>query len=114
MTALDTLSPDAIAARLSGSSEERAAFVREAAEAGVAEAQAVYGQMLLDGAGVAFYAFPEVPKPKPYKDAYRARLDALPLDAEEHQRVLTEVKAVFGLNGGLFSELTEQLPDWRR
>jgi len=53
MTAIDTLTPDAIAARLSGRPEERAAFVREAAEAGVAEAQAVYGQMLLDGAGVA-------------------------------------------------------------
>lgn len=53
MTAIDTLTPDAIAARLSGSPEERAAFVREAADAGVAEAQAVYGQMLLDGVGVA-------------------------------------------------------------
>jgi len=52
MTAIDTLTPDAIAARLSGSPEERAAFVREAADAGVAEAQAVYGQMLLDGTGV--------------------------------------------------------------
>ena len=53
MTAIQTLTPDAIAARLSGNPEERAAFVREAAEAGVAEAQAVYGQMLLDGVGVA-------------------------------------------------------------
>ena len=53
MTALDTLSPDDIAARLCGSPEDRAAFVREAADAGVAEAQAVYGQMLLDGTGVA-------------------------------------------------------------
>ncbi|TCP65714.1 tetratricopeptide repeat protein [Sphingomonas sp. PP-CE-1G-424] len=52
MTAIDTLTPGAIAARLSGSPEERAAFVREAADAGVAEAQAVYGQMLLDGIGV--------------------------------------------------------------
>lgn len=52
MATLDTLTPDAIAARLSGPPEERAAFVRDAAEAGVAEAQAVYGQMLLDGAGV--------------------------------------------------------------
>ncbi len=68
----------------------------------------------LDGAGVAFYAFPEVPKPKPYKDAYRERLDALPLDAAEQQRVLAEVKGVFGLNGALFSELTQQLPAWRR
>ncbi|MEG3125534.1 tetratricopeptide repeat protein [Sphingomonas sp. GB1N7] len=50
---LDTLSPDAIAASLSGSPEERAALVRVGAEAGLAEAQAVYGQMLLDGAGVA-------------------------------------------------------------
>ena len=53
MTAIDTLTPDAIAARLSGSPEERAAFVREAADAGVAEAQAVFGQMLLDGTAVA-------------------------------------------------------------
>ena len=68
----------------------------------------------LDGAGVAFYAFPEIPKPKPYKDAYRQRLDALPLDVAEQQRVLVEVKGVFGLNGALFSELTQQLPAWRR
>lgn len=43
---------DEVARRLSGPADERAAFVRVAAEAGVAEAQAVYGQMLLDGAGV--------------------------------------------------------------
>ncbi len=41
-----------IARRLSAPPAERAAFVASAAEAGVAEAQAVYGQMLLDGAGV--------------------------------------------------------------
>ena len=46
------LSADEVAARLSGSPEERAAFVRAAAEAGLPEAQAVYGQMLLDGHGV--------------------------------------------------------------
>jgi len=50
---LDGLTAEDIAARLSGSPAERAAFVRAAAEAGVAEAQAVLGQMLLDGAGVA-------------------------------------------------------------
>lgn len=49
MTTLDTLSSDDIAARLSGSPEERAAIVRVGAEAGLSEAQAVYGQMLLDG-----------------------------------------------------------------
>ncbi len=45
---LDQISPQEIVARLSGSPEERAALIRAGAEAGVAEAQAVYGQMLLD------------------------------------------------------------------
>ncbi len=49
---LDALSPDEVAARLA-SPEERAVLIREAAEAGLAEAQAVYAQMLLDGAGIA-------------------------------------------------------------
>jgi len=48
LTGLDGLSPDEIAARLSGSPEERAALIRAGAEAGVAEAQTVWGQMLLD------------------------------------------------------------------
>ena len=48
-----TLSEAEIAARLAGSPEERAAFLRDCAEGGVAEAQALYGQVLLDGAGVA-------------------------------------------------------------
>lgn len=46
--ALDQLSRDQIAARLAGSQGERMALIREGAEAGVAEAQAVWGQMLLD------------------------------------------------------------------
>jgi len=47
MTALHVLSRDDIAARLSAGPEERAGFVREAAEAGSAEAQALFGQLLL-------------------------------------------------------------------
>ena len=47
------MSADDIAARLSGSAQDRAVFLRELAEAGVADAQALYGQVLLDGAGVA-------------------------------------------------------------
>lgn len=50
---LDSLSRDAIAARLSGPPEARAALIREGAESGVAEAQAVHGQMLLDGGDAA-------------------------------------------------------------
>ena len=51
--ALNALDAGEIARRLSGPREEVAAFVREAAEAGSAEAQARWGQMLLDGDGVA-------------------------------------------------------------
>ena len=49
---LNRMSSDELTARLSASPEERMAIVRSAAEAGVVEAQAVRGQMLLDGADV--------------------------------------------------------------
>ncbi|GAA5148209.1 biliverdin-producing heme oxygenase [Nocardioides marinquilinus] len=66
------------------------------------------------GAGVAFYAFDAVPKPKPYKDAYRARLDALALDAQAVAAVVDDVRAVFGLNQALFAELGERLGTYPR
>jgi len=50
---LNRLSAEEISARLSGPREGVAAFLCEAAEAGSAEAQARYAQMLLDGDGVA-------------------------------------------------------------
>ena len=50
---LATLSLEEMAARLSGPPEERAAFLRDAVEAGDAAAGAAYGQLLLDGNGVA-------------------------------------------------------------
>ncbi len=53
MRDLASLAAADIAARLSGSPEERADFVRACAEAGEAEAQALLGQLLLDGNGVA-------------------------------------------------------------
>lgn len=68
----------------------------------------------LDGAGVAFYDFAAIPKPKPYKDAYHARLDALGLDDAAVRRVVEEVKVAFGLNQALFTELGANLPTYRR
>ncbi|GAA4693604.1 biliverdin-producing heme oxygenase [Nocardioides conyzicola] len=68
----------------------------------------------LDGAGIAFYAFPEIPKPKVYKDGYRARLDALGLDAGQQERVVTEVRTAFQLNQALFAELGRHLPSYAR
>jgi TPR repeat protein len=50
---LNAMSAQALAEALSGPPEQRAAILREAAEAGLADAQALYGQILLDGAGTA-------------------------------------------------------------
>ena len=52
IAAINALGPDEMARRLSGSAQDVAGFVREAAEAGSSEAQAVYAQMLLDGRSV--------------------------------------------------------------
>lgn len=68
----------------------------------------------LDGRGVAFYDFPDIPKPKPYKDGYRARLDALGLSDAEVARVVDEVKVAFRLNQALFAELAQNLDAYRR
>lgn len=51
--AILAMDSDEVARRMAAPPEERAAFVRIAAEGGVAEAQAVFGQMLLDGVGIA-------------------------------------------------------------
>ncbi|HPU12826.1 MAG TPA: biliverdin-producing heme oxygenase [Aeromicrobium sp.] len=66
------------------------------------------------GKGIAFYQFDAIEKPKLYKDGYRASLDALPLTAEGKERVVAEVKVVFGLNGALFNELSQHLPRYAR
>lgn len=67
----------------------------------------------LESCGLAFYEFAAVPKPKPYKDAYRSRLDALDLSPHDRLDVLEEVRLVFGLNGALFAELSENLDAYR-
>ena len=52
IAAILAMDAEEVQRRLAGPSDERAKFVRIAAEAGIAEAQAVYAQMLLDGIGV--------------------------------------------------------------
>lgn len=68
----------------------------------------------LGDVGASFYRFTEIPKPKPYKDAYRARVDALGLDAAQTARVVDEVKVAFTLNQALFAELSGSLDAWKR
>lgn len=54
---------------------------------------------------VQFYTFPSIPKPKLFKDEYRARLDALPFDDDERARVAQEACVAFELNTAVFGEL---------
>lgn len=68
----------------------------------------------LEREGLEFYRFDAIPKPKPYKDAYRARLDALPLTAAEQAAVVDEVKVAFRLNQDLFEELSRDLGRYAR
>lgn len=70
-------------------------------------------ELALGGAGIAFYRFPDIPKPKPYKDGYRARLDALELGPGDKARLVEEVSTAFALNQGIFTELGERLDDYR-
>lgn len=65
----------------------------------------------LGGAGLAFYSFPV--RAKPYKDAYRARLDGLGLDDDAIDRAVAEVRFAFSLNQALFEELGRNLPAYR-
>lgn len=55
--------------------------------------------------GMSFYSFDEIDKIKPYKDAYRARLDDLPLDEAERQQFLEEAVEAFVLNTAMFDDL---------
>lgn len=61
----------------------------------------------VDEQGITFYNFDGIPKVKPYKDHYRAALDALPLDSEDRERLLAEASDAFLFNRNVFSDLYE-------
>ena len=63
--------------------------------------------------GLRFYIFDDIPKTKPFKDAYRAKLDAAPLDSAQQQAVIDEANLVFGLNRDLFADLGADLDSYR-
>lgn len=52
-----------------------------------------------------FYRFAEIPKPKPYKDAYRQRLDRLTLSETTRRRVIDAATQSFELNRRVFADL---------
>ncbi|MBO3086156.1 biliverdin-producing heme oxygenase [Cellulomonas fengjieae] len=55
--------------------------------------------------GISFYDFPQIHKLKPFKDVYRERLDAIPLDDEQRVAVVEEARYAFRLNADVFAEL---------
>lgn len=59
----------------------------------------------LDEAGLSFYRFPGPPGVKVLRDLYRARLDALPLTAEEHDDVVAEARRAFTSNRAVLAAL---------
>ncbi|GAA3210103.1 biliverdin-producing heme oxygenase [Actinocorallia longicatena] len=67
---------------------------------GVERAYALEG-----GAGAQFYRFPLIPKPKNFKDAYRALLDEAPFDAAERDRIVAEVRLAYRLNTDVLIDL---------
>ena len=63
--------------------------------------------------GLRFYIFAAIPKPKPFKDAYRATLDAAPLDSDQQQAVIDETILAYGLNRALFEDLAARIDRYR-
>jgi heme oxygenase len=57
------------------------------------------------GEGTASYAFPDVSSPKAVKDEYRAKLDALPLTADERSRMIDEVLYAYRLNTAMLADI---------
>ncbi|MDG4764035.1 biliverdin-producing heme oxygenase [Solwaraspora sp. WMMD406] len=64
---------------------------------------------LTDDGGVAFYHFAGVDSPRDYKDAYRARLDALPLDPTAEAALVGEVAVAYRHNSAVLAELGRDL-----
>jgi heme oxygenase len=58
--------------------------------------------------GLSFLVFPLIPKPKPFKDLYRAALEDAAWTAEERDGFIDEVDVSYGLNYDLFTELGQR------
>ncbi|TDE98977.1 biliverdin-producing heme oxygenase [Occultella glacieicola] len=55
--------------------------------------------------GLAFYTFEQIEKIPPFKDRYRAAMDALPLTGSDRERLVAEARLAFDLNAEVFGAL---------
>ncbi|MBG0829871.1 biliverdin-producing heme oxygenase [Planomonospora sp. ID67723] len=67
------------------------------------ELEKIYGYGA--GGGVDFYRFDAVGSLPRFKNEYRARLDALPVDEAEKQRIIRETKLAYQLNTEVLADL---------
>ncbi|GAA3138863.1 biliverdin-producing heme oxygenase [Planomonospora alba] len=67
------------------------------------ELEKIYGYG--PGGGVDFYRFDRIGSLPRFKNAYRARLDALPVDEAEKQRIIRETKLAYRLNTEVLADL---------
>ncbi|MFC4060152.1 heme oxygenase (biliverdin-producing) [Planomonospora corallina] len=67
------------------------------------ELEKIYGYG--PGGGVDFYRFDRIGSLPRFKNAYRARLDALPVDDAEKQRIIREAKLAYQLNTEVLTDL---------
>lgn len=59
--------------------------------------------------GLAFYNFPQIPDHAAFKNEFRARLDAMPIDEPAAQRLVEEANHAFELNRRMFAVMMEQM-----
>lgn len=58
--------------------------------------------------GTSFYNFDAIGRIKPYRDAYRIRLNELNLSADEKRRIVEAAKEAFTMNQAIFQALDER------
>jgi heme oxygenase len=64
-----------------------------------------------DGQGTSFYRFPLIPSARRFKNVYRAKLDATPVDSALADKLVAEANLAFVLNMRIFEELDVRAGD---
>ena len=66
--------------------------------------------MGLNGDGLAFYDFADIPDAKEFKTKYRTALDNLPMSESDGDLIISEANYAFKLNMDVFDEIGSSRP----